>query len=192
MDSTNIVAARQHPGCFTANEIRQFLGQASTERNSPDTHEGDAHGVTAENHWIPDCICAPLHARCLAPDSPPQAASEPSSSASSSSGDSGDSGDSEDSDSDGSGSSANANITITLDQLRQSSQSACWFCSVIYAGLEAMPPWDPTMPTPSRTSFRLKGSKSGISATAYNEAKGYPSRVPEPDVVFYVDCNRGR
>ncbi|KAH6879531.1 heterokaryon incompatibility protein-domain-containing protein [Thelonectria olida] len=185
MESTDLVAARQYPGCFTSNEVRQLLGQAWTDENSSadDERPGrDAHKVTLENHWRPDCICAPLHAQCLAPDSPPHATDETPSSTSSSSDDS--------DDSDSSDSSDNVNITITLDQLRELSRSACWFCSVIYAGIEAMPPWDPILPIPSRTSFRLESSESGICVTALNETKGYLGPVPEPKVMLYVDGNR--
>ncbi|KAK0617016.1 heterokaryon incompatibility protein-domain-containing protein [Immersiella caudata] len=67
-DSGPQFAARAYPGCFTVDEVRCRLepgADATTARQRPPNLEiGQASEVTRDTHFLPDCICAPLHVRC--------------------------------------------------------------------------------------------------------------------------------
>jgi hypothetical protein len=63
-------AARKYPECFTVEEVRPRLGQekdtavANKTPELPDTNHQLRKVATPENHFLPDCFCAPIHAVC--------------------------------------------------------------------------------------------------------------------------------
>ncbi|KAK0640788.1 heterokaryon incompatibility protein-domain-containing protein [Cercophora newfieldiana] len=70
-DDAPFFAARAYPGCFTAAEVRRHLGQgaefaacAETSKGEPPDANPPGKVVTPENHFLPNCVCAPLHSRC--------------------------------------------------------------------------------------------------------------------------------
>lgn len=162
---------REYPGCFSINEVRQRLGQPLLEPVDASTLEvcPDAQGemVTAESHFLPNCACAALHAAC--------------------------------------GSSYDENdetiesktIGLSLKQLRESSEVGCWFCTVIYGGIMAAPPWDteskakrPSICEIIHLSDNLNFRPYDLSISAFKHLDD-PYMI-EPDLVFYVDEDEGK
>ncbi|RSM03383.1 hypothetical protein CDV31_010516 [Fusarium ambrosium] len=165
MDDKDLVAAREYPGCFTTNDVRQYLGQPSQDTsNHQDQPQDEGEQVTPENHWLRDCICAPFHKSCVGPgrqrsektkiriplfrpDKPHY-------------------------------------LFVQVDDLRAAAESECWFCSVLYASISSMPSWDPAVPSPSREWVEIEIKEDGLSLCF-----GHPSdrESPDPPVIFYVD-----
>lgn len=169
MDDKGLVAAREYPGCFNDNEVRQYLGQPSRDaQNHADKLQGEGQEVTPKNHWLRGCICAPLHVRCAGSGiscSQKTRIHEPP------------------------GPSDEWNdIDITLDELRAASTSKCWFCAVLYASFSSMPSWDPAVPLPSRGWITISSRNDGLYMST-RDVREYP--LPEPSVVLYIDGNIG-
>jgi len=117
--------------------------------------------ATPENHFLPDCVCAPLHSACTQPDQ-------------------------------GSPQSEPAFVDVTLDQIRHSAQQGCWFCSVVYGGITAAPPWDPERPEeiPVLPWFRMPSEKMKFDRPGFAiKALGDGNHTQEPRLVFYVDSS---
>ncbi|KAK4183074.1 heterokaryon incompatibility protein-domain-containing protein [Podospora australis] len=73
-------AARKYPGCFRAEEVQQHLShrdcRPDTAANTeiPNVEHSSGENATPENHYLPDCLCAPLHSACnesITPETPP-------------------------------------------------------------------------------------------------------------------------
>jgi hypothetical protein len=63
VDDDPFFAARQVPGCFTVSQVRESLGQSvavASKSTATQLHgEGEEHG-----HFLPDCVCSPIHVNC--------------------------------------------------------------------------------------------------------------------------------
>ena len=79
-DDAPYFAARKYPGCFTVEEVRRHLGHGA-EAVAPAeevtvlpeaAHELGQWRESAMpgNHFLLDCVCAPLHAACTGLDRP--------------------------------------------------------------------------------------------------------------------------
>ncbi|KAL6810693.1 heterokaryon incompatibility domain-containing protein [Trichoderma sp. SZMC 28013] len=157
---------REYPGCFSINEVRQRLGQPLLDPVDASAQHVwlDVQGemVAAENHFLPNCACAAVHAAC--------------------------------------GSLCDENgdpielvdVELSLKQLCESSEAGCWFCTVIYGGIMAAPPWDPELKAkrPSihksisiidKVPFELRD----LSISVFTHLED--SRRVEPELLFYVD-----
>ncbi|EEU38712.1 uncharacterized protein NECHADRAFT_83126 [Fusarium vanettenii 77-13-4] len=180
MEDKDLVAAREYPGCFTDNEVRQYLGQPSRDApNHEDQLQCEGREVTPENHWLRDCLCAPFHVRCAGPG---RACSHERK--------------------DGSTVMNEAptnqitgvdtfldspvHIQTTLDELRAASESACWFCAVLYASISSMPSWDPTVPLGSKRGLHISRDKDGLYLR-WTNVDG--ACLTEPPVILFIDGN---
>ncbi|RSL58809.1 hypothetical protein CEP54_007539 [Fusarium duplospermum] len=166
MDDTDLVAAREYPGCFTTDEVRQYLGQPSQDAsNHRDQLQGEGEEVTSENHWLKDCICAPIHEWCVGPGRqcsqktrihvPPDRPHKWNC------------------------------IYVTIDEVRAASESECWFCAVLYANISSMPSWDPTLSLQNRVRIRVKNEEDGLNLSS-GDFHLYPP-PPDPPVILYID-----
>ncbi|KAI1117923.1 heterokaryon incompatibility protein-domain-containing protein [Nemania sp. NC0429] len=157
-------AARDYPGCFTAEQVRRQLGISCSDGPGQDSPSNRHEKIaTPEHHFLPDCICAPLHTRCLDPSSSEGASHD----------------------------SPTTHINVTLDQLCASSQRGCWFCAAIYGGIRTAPPWDPDLEkeTPLLPIFSISAAVDGTTQSSSVSAFGDKERVQEPHLVFYIDGN---
>ncbi|KAJ4210889.1 hypothetical protein NW759_012920 [Fusarium solani] len=158
MDGKGLVAAREYPGCFTANEVRQYLSQPSRDApNHEDQLQSEGQEVTPENHWLRDCICDPFHVRCAGLGRPCNHETKDGSTALNEAPTNQKAGVDTPLDLP----TKEISIHMTLDKLRAASDSTCWFFSVLYASIMSMPPWDPTVPLSSRLEMKVSTRKDG-------------------------------
>jgi len=61
LDDTPLFAAGQVPACFTASQVRQSLGQSVAMVLKSKAEEPT---VQECGHFLPNCICSPLHVNC--------------------------------------------------------------------------------------------------------------------------------
>ncbi|KAI8716936.1 HET domain-containing protein [Fusarium sp. LHS14.1] len=178
MDDKGLVAAREYPGCFTDNEVRQYLGQPSRDApNHEDQLQCEGRDVTPENHWLRDCLCAPFHVRCAGPGSACSLETKDGSTAMN-----------EAPINQNTGADtpfSPVDIRTTLDELRTASESTCWFCAVLYANISSSPSWDPTVPLPSRRDIKIESKKDGLYLTLDDN---YRQILLEPEMILYTDC----
>lgn len=168
MDDKDLVAVREYPGCFTDNEVRQYLGQPSHDiPNHKDQLQGQGQAVTPENHWLRDCICDPFHIYCVG--SPCSHETKDGSTATDEA-------------------PEDIGIHTTIDELRAASESSCWFCAVLYASILSMPSWDPAMRLRSRQEIEVVSSDNQLFLISRD--KSWES-LPEPPVMLYIDGNIG-
>lgn len=159
-DNANPVAAREYAGCFTVNQVRQLLGQDCGTGTPKRINLAGSEGrkVTQKNHYLPDCICAKIHVQCRLRGI-----------------------ESSDEEKEMATLQYKENVHITLDQLREAGHSGCWFCSVLYGGINDMPSWDPTMHPPDKLNIVLERGEFGLQV-----------RMPkEPSLKFSIDSDKG-
>jgi hypothetical protein len=167
------VAASQYPGCFTDEEVRHLLGHPSSRSDEAVnndvqdvSHGGPGRTATPENHYLPDCHCSTLHSGCGAGTVHVDA-------------------------------EQHANppvINMTMEYLRYAAGRGCWFCSVVYGGIVAAPPWDPLRAetVPIHPLFQMPGDRQPSDTLDFAfQPFGDNDRTQEPDLVFYVDKDQG-
>lgn len=182
MDDKDPVAAREYPGCFTDNEVRQYLGQPSQDvPNYEDQPQCEGREVTPENHWLRDCLCAPFHVRCAGPGRACSHERKDGSTVMN---------EAPTNQKTGADTSLDSDIAIktTLDELRAASESACWFCAVLFASISSMPSWDPTVPLGSKRGLHISRDKDGLYLR-WTNVDG--ACLPEPPVILCIDDNIG-
>lgn len=165
------VAARQYPECFTDEEVGRRLGKPSRPDEAVDNNVQDVtHGppgmtVTPENHYLPDCHCSALHTQCAGTvDVQAEQDNKP------------------------------PVINMTMEYLHYAAGRGCWFCSVVYGGIVAAPPWDPLRAetVPANSIFPMPGDRQPPDTLDFAiKPFGDPVHTREPDVVFYVDKDQG-
>jgi hypothetical protein len=166
------VAASQYPGCFTDEEVGHLLGHPSRSDEAVNndvqdvSHGGPGRTATPENHYLPDCHCSTLHFGCGAGTVHVDA-------------------------------EQHANplvINMTMEYLRYAAGRGCWFCSVVYGGIVAAPPWDPlraeTVPIHPLFQMPRDRQPSDTFDFAFQPFRDN-DRTQEPDLVFYVDKDQG-
>lgn len=164
------VAARQYPGCFTDEEVGHHLGKPSRPDEAVHSDVQDvSHGlpgrtVTPENHYLPDCHCSTLHSQCGAGAVQAEAQGNP------------------------------PVINMNMEYLQYAAGRGCWFCSVVYGGIVAAPPWDPLRAetVPANPVFQMPGDRQPSDTLDFAiKPFGDPAHTREPDVVFYIDKDQG-
>ncbi|KAK1833594.1 heterokaryon incompatibility protein-domain-containing protein [Podospora conica] len=159
------VAATQYPGCFTDEEVRHHLGHPSRSGPAVDDNVRDVEHGHGRTATPENHFLPDCLCSTLHSHCNGEAPSEEKPPV----------------------------INMSLEYLRYAAGRGCWFCSVIYGGIVAAPPWDPQRSEhiPVYPVFQMPRDRQSWDSLDFAITPfGVNELTKEPDLVFYVDKDK--